>query len=507
MATILLDGFDDYGPVGLVSQNYETLLNAGGWTYGNVYLNCTAVASLNGEAGYALAMGGVSYGGGGILSQTLTANYNRLIGGFRFEANLLSNVGIAFVDENTTQFYVLLEVISGFVIVQQGNGTQVTRSSGGIAANTVHYLEFDITFEPGSTGGVTVWLDGVQVLQWTGKTAQSANAWANMVQFVNQSSSSGSFTIDDFYLFNSAGGNNNSVCLSNPVVITQPPIGDEQKQFTNAGNLLGYSYALTTGQLSVGANSLYLIRFVAQTNCNLTSVVLNTGNNSSVTANLRGVVYADSSGVPGALIEGGIQVTGFGAWTTLTLPLTASAALTAGTAYWIGFINDTGLYLQEFDNVSITGTLASASYSSGPPSTAPTMTYNQPSVYIYGKCSGALNNWESVALNPSVGNLSYVSASTAGLSDLYSFANLPTNIQKVYAVGVKGAAALSVAGTHTIDLLTKSGSTTSAGSTASIELTTSYASYVSYFDTDPNTSTNWTVSGVNNSVSGMSVAS
>jgi hypothetical protein len=511
MSTLILDGFDDYGVPGVTAPEAVTqLLNNNGWTYGNVYTSTSIVPTLNREAGYALSLAPVSYGGGSILSQTLAATNNRLIGGFRFNSSLLSTSGITFLDTNVAQMSLLVETVSGLILAQTGAGTTVAISSASVAANTTHYFEFDITFEPNGTGGVTIWLDGVQVLLWTGVTSQSGNAWANMIQLRQVSTLAGTMIFDDLYLFNGAGTTANAVVLSNPIVYTQKPIADYQTQFTNNGNVAGntYSTMAASSTYALAANKLYLQPFTPNVNCTANTVVAQTGSGGpNSLAKMAGVLYADSAGVPGALLSAGTQLVGFSNDESLVLPLTSSTALVAGTQYWAGLINDSAMDLWQFDGVTTLGTVAANTYTSGAPGSAPSMARNQNSLFLYVECSGAATNWESVAINPPLPAASAISATTSGISDLYVFANLPTNIQKVYTVGVKGTAQLSATGTRTLDLLTQSGLVVSAGSITGIAPTLSPADYNSYFDVDPSTTVSWTVAGVNGSYNGVNVAS
>jgi hypothetical protein len=523
MSTIYLDGFDDYGPAGLMSGlSTQQLLNNSGWTFGNAYTTASIVAGINGESGNALYLPGISGGNGTVVSRTLPANYNRVIGGFRFNSALLGNFGVSFADANTNQCSVIVEAVSGLIFVVQGYGSPTSanilgQSNNSVSANTTHYLEFDATFQTNGTGGITVWLDGVQVCQGTGITSQSGNAWANMLQILQQPVGVGSLTIDDLYLFSATGAVNNSAVLSNPVIYTQLPTGDHQTQFNNIGNVEGNYYSIGDTQYAVSPNFLYLMAFTPNVTCTANDVVVQTYNQGTNSlAHNKAVLYSDSGGAPNTLLSSGTQVTGFVNNQLLTLPLSTPTVLTANTQYWAGVIGDSSCDFQTYDGISYLGgstvtttkgAIAGNTYSSGAPSAAPSMTYGQASVFLYVTCTGASTNWESVAVNPPVGDNSSVSANSAGVSDLYTFANLPTNIQEVFAVGVKGTAKLTIAGVHKLDLITLSGSTTSVGNTASIAPTLNYADYVSYFDTDPNTSVSWTVTGVNNSYNGISVAS
>lgn len=515
MATIMLEGFDKYGPPYVAIPDLETSLNSGGWSYITVYTNPAIVSSLGGVSDYAVQLSGVSLFLAPI-AKTLPANYSRLIGGFRFSANLLHSTGLMFIDGSTTQCSIKIDYISGFISICEGeNGTVLATSSASVAANTVHYLEFDVTF--GSPGGWTIWLDGVQILSGTGLTRQSGNSYANVFAFTTFGDGIGGtpiITVDDFYLFDSTTAFNNTVLLSNPYVLTQFPLGDHQTQFSNGGNVFGNTYSclipsfgLTT--YTTGADKLYLAQFTPNVNCTLNDVVINIGTTSpgNASTNMKGVVYSDLAGVPNTLLSSGTQVTGYTTGQQVQLPLVAPQALTAGTPYWLGLISDLGATLQDFITGVTTGYVASNTYSGGAPGTAPAMTANQASVYMFGLCSGAATNWESEALDPPIGDLSYVSSATVNIADLYTFPALPANVQQVYTVGIEGHCRITVAGTHTFDLVMSSGGTSSNGTNAPITPTLNYAWYKTHFDTDPHTSAAWTAIAVANSYCGPKVVS
>lgn len=519
MATVFLEGFDKYGPGDIITPAAATSLAQGGWSMsGNGFgtpsdeVSIVAGLSSSGSAVKLAPTSGLS-APAVFMTRTLKTNYSRLIGGFRFSINYPTNQGLAgcvFVDNSTPQCSILVHPVSGFIYIAQGNNGAVLQTSiASVAYNTTHYLEFDITFNSGAFGGWTVWLDGAQIMSGTGTTRQSANNFANVFQYSVTATAAGSgiatATFDDMYLFDGTTAFNNSVLLSNPNIITQYGLSDSQTQFTNNGNVFGNTYSIDASVYSDSANSLYLAAFQPNVNCTINSVVFMPLTNSP-TANFRGVIYADSSGAPGTLLSSGTQTTGIVAGTLLNLPLITPQALTAGTKYWLGFINDTTINTRIFDG-GIFGFRANNTYGSGAPSSAPTMTPNQSSLLLYGACTGAVTNWESEALNPPLGDVSSVFSNVTNTEDLYNFPVVPSTVTAIYSIGVIGNSKLNAAGAHTIDLVTVSNTTPSFGSNPNQVQTVDYTWYDSYFDVDPHTNIAWTIVAANAATHGMKIVS
>lgn len=511
MATIFTEGFDRYGTAGMVTPAVATAIGYGGWS---VFTNTGGVAlagSLNGQGGSALTVSGIAQGGNTATyaTKTLPQNYSRLIGGVRISTDLVGANGIAFSDGTTVQCMVLVMPTSGRIAIYSSRGgTQLQLGTASIASGVEHYLEYDITFGPASgigAGSWTVWLDGVQCLAGNGATETSGNNYANVVQLsigTVGGNVSTSVTFDDVYVFDDTTSYNNSALLSNPLVYTQVAISDKQTQFTNNGNIVGNT-AGASGAPNILGNYLLLMPITPIEGCTLGSITFVTTGGSSNAC--KGVLYADSSGSPGSLLATGTEISTFPTPGTATLPM-PSTSLTANTQYWIGLIIDASYFNPQYAP-SGGAELYSASntYSSGPPSTAPTMSPTGYCIYMSATCSGAAGNSASLVNIPPPGAASSVQASSSGTEDLYQFPNLPTSIQNVYTVAVSAYAQLEGSGTTKFDLLAKSGSTTGEGSNTAIAPTATFAWYDSNFDTDPNTSAAWTPGDVNIAYYGMKI--
>lgn len=102
------------------------------------------------------------------------------------------------------------------------------------------------------------------------------------------------------------------------------------------------------------------------------------------------------------------------------------------------------------------------------------------------------SNWDRVDETPGHdGDTTYVSDSTAGDTDLYNLAAVPSGAGTVYAAKVIATARKDGAGAQDVELLVKSGTTTDASPLKS--LTDSYAEYDYTLVQNPDTSAAWSV--------------
>jgi hypothetical protein len=502
MALILCEGWDKYGGVNSVTANVSAMLMAGEWTSGAANFGIVAPLSSTGQALQGQLTATLS------LVKTLPASYGRLIGGIRFRVDVLgaASGGIAFYDAGSVQCCVTVNGTTGTISLRNGGiaGTALATSGTSITTAAIHYLEWDITF--GNSAAYQVWMDGVSLFSGTGDTTATANNTASQFVFIGGGTAH-TITWDDLYLFDTTGSTNNAVLLTSPRIETTFPTSDSAVQFAVGAAILGTSIPRVTATNAPAAASLALRRFTPVVAGTLNSVTIMPGA-TSAGANYRGVVYADSGGTaPGTLMSSGTQVTGVTSGTATTLPLTTPQSLAAGTQYWLGFINDTSVVLQQSDGSAL-GYRAANTYASGAPSTAPAMTSGLPSWLLWGNMTSvSSNNWNMSAQQPPPGIYSYVFDATVAHEDLYIFNALSATPANVYAVAVKGYLQKSDSGTKTLSLRMKSGATDSGGSLTGQAPATTYGWAVSIFETDPATSAAWTGSGLNAATSGVRVDS
>lgn len=494
MALLFLDGFDKYGGAN-TNTTSVTALMAGEWTT----VNGTIVAPLS-AVGQA-----ISITANNSCTKTLATNYGRIIGGFRFSGSLVAAAGITFQDAGTAQCGVSINT-TGTISIKTGGyatGTAIATSTGSVAANTTHYLEWDITI--GSAGAYNVYLDGVSVLSGTGNTRTTTNNTVSGM-LVGCAVGSTSYIIDDFYLFDSTGSTNNAPLLTSPRIETTFPSSDSSVAFAIGASVVGPTLPRATTSSSTGANQFRVRPVTPTRNCTLNSISAFGGTTTSSTINLRPVIYSDTAGAPGSLLSAGSTVTGITSGAVTTMPLTTPQSLTAGVQYWIGHMCDISAAsaLQVLDTTSLDRT-GTSTFSSGAPGTAPATSATNSTV-IWGNVSGVgVNSYELT--NPPQGAYSYVTATGVGTEDLYGFPFLSTTPQTVHAVALKANVSRSDSGARTVSMRVKSGSTDNGGSATGQTPGTSYGWIGTFFPTDPNTGAAWLPANLNAATSGIQIDS
>src|SRR5215469_9546530 len=224
MALLFCDGFDKYGPLNANTTGVGALLTQGEYLSTGGSLTLVAPLSATGNA--------LNLGTGGAVNKSLGASYARLIGGVRLSVTSFGvGNGIQFIDASTSQAGIIINS-AGTFSVRNGTwngGTVLGTSTTTITLNSVHYLEWDITFS--NSAAYQLWLDGVSILSGTGDTTATANNSASQLNFVCSTSGS-SWTIDDLYVFDTSGTTNNAVLNTSPRVETTFPTSDNSVQFS-----------------------------------------------------------------------------------------------------------------------------------------------------------------------------------------------------------------------------------------------------------------------------------
>lgn len=511
MACLFIEGFDKYGVPNAdggaanATPGVANLLAQGDWTSCSTGTNSGIVAGLSASGGAFRVVGSVQ------LSKTLSANYTRLIGGIRFSSSLTNIGGVQFMDTSTAQCGISINASTGTISIKNGNsssGTVIATSTVSVSADSVHFLEWDLTFS--NTGAYQVWLDGISILSGTGDLTATANAYANVFQI----NSGQNITWDDLYIFDSTGTRNNAVLLTAPRVETTFPVSDNSVQFAFGAATVGASLPRNASSLNQNANFWYVRSIIPTQNCTLASLgMLAMSGNGAM--QMRPIVYSDNAGVPGSLLTSGPTVVGLASNALVTLSLTTGQALTAGAQYWIGFMSDVAqtAFIAGGDALG-QGRSATVTFASGAPASAPASSATT-SLCVWGNVTGitgnlyivAGGNIGPVAAGPPLPNQMYVASSVAAQEDLYNFGALTTTPTNIYAVAVKAYAAKSDSGARTVSMRTKSGATDSGGSLTGQGVGTSYGWLSSYFELDPNGNIAWTAAGLNAAASGLRIDS
>ena len=498
---VFCDGFDKYGPAGNV--DFAAAMT-GVWTNAS---NAQGIYAPLSARGYSFRPAST------FNSANLPGSYTRVAGSLRVNGDPNSQ-RFYFANNGTVAF--TINIVWGTAVqLWTGVVSTLIASGGSVAPGTTHLVTWDIAV--GASAAYAVYLDGALLFSGTGNTANSQPS-VNQVQ-VNVTGG-GFCYYDDLCVFDpTAPGYSNSILTAGLVVETQYPQADVARVFTADGLVVPPTglasrgvYRTSGSTATLTANNLHLVRIIPPVNCTINNV---SGYSFSASAaKMRGVVYADSAGAPAALLSSGSEVVGTSNPLNLVWPLVAPQALVAGTSYWIGVITDTGFTGSTVESASNTGIRKAATYTSGPPDPAGTgFTTAQPTYLFWANCVVPAANWASLSLNPTLdltsiytsGGLSQIHSSTVGQEELYTFPAL-TGTPAIYGAVVRGVASKSDAGPRTVSFNMRSGATDSTGSLASQVLSTSPQWMGSIFVNDPATGAAWTVTGINNATSGVSVA-
>lgn len=118
-----------------------------------------------------------------------------------------------------------------------------------------------------------------------------------------------------------------------------------------------------------GPNTMFMIPATPGATMLLNSVsVVPASTNAG--ANFIGVLYSDNTGIPGSLIASGQRVTGCTSGVALTSSFLVPPVILSNTQYWIGFLTDTSLAIQDADSNTF-GQLTTTPFASGAPSICP----------------------------------------------------------------------------------------------------------------------------------------
>lgn len=117
----------------------------------------------------------------------------------------------------------------------------------------------------------------------------------------------------------------------------------------------------------------------------------------------------------------------------------------------------------------------------------------------------ASTNWSQVSEVAFDGDATYNSSSTVGQQDIFNIGALPGTANTFLGVQVTVAARKDDAGARQINVVLKSGATTSTGTARNMTDTT-YVYWSELFSVDPNTSASWTAANINASQPGYKMA-
>lgn len=530
MALLFIDGFDKY-------SHWDELENSGEWTANELEgggSSQPAIVDGLTEPGRAIQIQGGASGGPLRMWKTLSGTYATIVFGFtiNMEINNLSDyAGVQLLDGATEQLGIGFNG-NGQLTVRRGSmvsGTLLDTSTETISNGANHTLEVKVTINT-TTGSVVANLDGVEITNISGVNTD-ANASGQLDTFAFSVDSGGSTAstlckFDNLYILDTTGGSPLNDILGEPIVETTFPNSDVQQQWTIQTTYMGEPWRTADVTPQPGANRLYLRKFTAPVTGNIDSLQCIPAATNG-TARFKGAIYADNgSGTApsGSPLKAGDEITGTTAGANLTLTLPSSLAITSGTIYWIGWITDSSVNMYETDD-GLAAFRATATYTSGVPDPAPSMTSGIENLALWANVSGMSDNYTQVDFNPdgiadavllevsqagesqALGDLSYNDSSTVNNEDLYGHNALVNNPSTIFSAVTKALIRKTDGGARTIDIRMKSGTTSSSGARSGLSPSTSYTYLWSNFDTDPDTGSAWTKAGLDAASRGQKVAS
>lgn len=129
---------------------------------------------------------------------------------------------------------------------------------------------------------------------------------------------------------------------------------------------------------------------------------------------------------------------------------------------------------------------------------------NGNSSQLLGSDSNSTDNYALVDESSQNGDSDYVQSATSGQKDTYAFADMAHTPTGILGAQINMIAKKDDAGVRSICSVTRSGGSDTDGATQA--LSTSYLCYREILETDPNTSSAWTRTNLNNAEFGVKVA-
>lgn len=160
-------------------------------------------------------------------------------------------------------------------------------------------------------------------------------------------------------------------------------------QVQNGGNsaTLGCTTSLSQNSETVGANTVYLLPIVPNSDLSANSIQF-MPNSTDNTMTWCGVIYLDANDggniptEPGALVGVGVVQQGITSGILADSAFTNPPDLSANVAYWIGIMMDTEEQVLSGDNRKAS-VVFSNTFTNGPPAQAPSVTRAQPDLQMY----------------------------------------------------------------------------------------------------------------------------
>jgi hypothetical protein len=385
----------------------------------------------------------------------------------------------------------------GAILLTSGTagGTVLDTYTGAFpVANTWYAFEFEVVIN-NTAGSWAVRKNGNttndRALGSLNTRPVSANNYANKLTIAEQATVNAQH-LDDLYWRSDAS----SVAWMGDIrCYTRAPASDASAQFSRTPTgVLTQTVPPTTNNSASSSGIARYTQFTATYSGTVTnvSVSFTTAGNA---VNMKCAIYADNAGAPGAILATATAPFTPVVAGTNTFTFSPGVAIVKGTAYWIGAATDgtTGLFTTF--NSAATGASSTTSYAVFPQAN-PVVSIPSNLAQMSWTYTATPANWQAVSEAQQDATTSYVYDSVVGHSDLYGIAAIASTPLTTYAVTTRAYAIKSDAGTRTMAVQLKSGSTTVASPT--VVLTPSNWQWAWRHDTtDPATGAAWTAAAVN----------
>lgn len=213
---LLVEGFEGYGTTTGVNPQPSGIIAR---TYSNVVVEAAMFMQTGRLGGYCIQFGHPSCQ----IRPVFTSTHDTIIIGFAVKFSIISNQQFLKLYDGTEQGMSLRMSPSGEIIVLRAT-VELARSVSVLAVNTWYYIEFKVKTHQ-TLGTYEVRVGGVNVVSGSGADTQMTNPYYDGVQ-LSFTVGSGSYYIDDWYICDGSGADNNDF-LGNCLVDAVFPDGDD----------------------------------------------------------------------------------------------------------------------------------------------------------------------------------------------------------------------------------------------------------------------------------------
>lgn len=395
-------------------------------------------------------------------------------------------------DGATAQCSIVFRSDGAIVLTSGGpTGTTLATYTGAVlAANTWYAFEFEISIN-NTTGVFNVRKNGNVSNDFSATsldTQNSANAYANRLTLGLNASVN--HNVDDVFW---QSGASTGTWLGDIRCYTRMPTTDASVQFTQSPNPVTQTLATLSTTVGAVTNAAYYTAFVASFTGAIGSATISLF--SATAATLKASIYDNSNaGAPGTPLGSATPLVAPGTGiATFTFP--SPVSVTRGNTYYIAVClgGNTSFNCSPTQAANFNG---ATTYASFPSTNPPSLTSGSPGLFaaVVVTLSSPPNAAFVGEFQEDAGN-SYVTDNTTGHNDLYNISTIASVPNSTVAVTTRAFVQKTDAGSRSVSVQLKSGSTVVQSPNPS--LSTNTWTWLYRTDTvDPNTTLAWSAANV-----------